>query len=113
MAVVRSEYWFQELIGKKSEDSLIATADCPKCFSKDTIFHMFHGERVNDEQGMMKYIVIRGEIHVCRSCLLKFTKTDGPWIGLIVGDWAQAMKHGLIFDRIHHYTNWVRDTFER
>ena len=110
---VRDMPWFKTLNGKRSEDFLIAAADCPKCLSKNTIFHMFHGERVNDAQGMMKYIVIHGETHICRSCLEEFVKTDGPWIGLTVGDWAQGMKHGLIFDRVHHYTNWLREMIEK
>lgn len=113
MTITGTEIWFKELSGKRSEDYLIAMADCPECLSRNTIFHMFDGERVNDAQGMMKYIVIRSEIHVCRSCLHEFTKMDGPWIGLTVGDWAQAMRHGLSFDKVYHYTNWVRSTFKR
>jgi hypothetical protein len=105
---MKMEQWKVNLIGKKSEEQLVASADCPKCLSKNTVFHKFDGERVDDNKGMMNYMIIRGEVHVCRSCWNEFTKRDGPWIGLTLGDWHNAVRHGLSFDRVLHYTAWVR-----
>ena len=87
-----------------SETCLTATADCPKCLSKKTVFDTFEGKRINDDRGMMIAIDITGEEHYCLSCDSKFIKNDGPWVGLELAVWHEAMKQSLSYSKVIEYT---------
>lgn len=101
------EPWQRDLLGRSSETSLVSQRVCPKCGSRDTVFHKFRGARENDESGRM-CIRIVAEEHVCRSCWHEFTIEETPWKGLELAAWAEAMRQGLTYDRVGHFTDWIR-----
>ncbi len=93
---------------KISEDFLVATADCPKCLSKNTLFSQFNGELIcPDNSKPAEGVHIFGEIHKCKNCSYEFEKNDGPWIGLELVVWVEAMKHNLPYERVIDYTSFI------
>ena len=98
-----------ETITKTSEHFLVATADCPKCLSKKTLFQQFRGSLIrSDESKPAEGIHIHAEVHKCKDCSFEFEKNDGPWINLELAAWGEAMRRGLSYDRVIHYTDYIK-----